>query len=153
MRYLLVDRILEWQPGQHMKGVKNVTMSEDFLDYHFPKNPVMPGILLLESLAQLAGWLEAVSSGFEHWFLLHRVERCMFYGFAFPGDSVELRVELKTGNPAGVATFEGVCAIDGKRKVVTEFSGDRVSLAELEDVEEQKQFFRVLTGSKYQNVR
>jgi hypothetical protein len=46
-----------------------------------------------------------------------------------------------------------VCAIDGKRKVVTEFAGDRVSLAELEDVEEQKQFFRVLTGSQYQNVR
>jgi len=153
MRYLLIDRVLEWEPGQRMKGLKNVTMSEDFLDYHFPKNPVMPGVLLLEALAQLAGWLTAVSSDFSNWFLLQRVERCMFYGFAFPGDTVEITVELKTGGSAGAQVFAGLCTVGGKRKIVTEFAGEIVPLAELEDVEEQKDFFRVLTRSKFADER
>jgi 3-hydroxyacyl-[acyl-carrier-protein] dehydratase len=57
MRYLLIDCITEWQPGTKIKGIKNVAMSEDFLEYHFPKNPIMPGVLLLEAIAQLTGWL------------------------------------------------------------------------------------------------
>ena len=64
MRYLLIDHITEWKSGEFMKGVKNVAMSEDFLEFHFPKNPIMPGVLLLEALTQMAGWLEAASSDF-----------------------------------------------------------------------------------------
>ena len=56
MRYLLIDHITEWKSGESIMGVKNVAMSEDFLEFHFPKNPIMPGILLLEGLVQLAGW-------------------------------------------------------------------------------------------------
>ncbi len=55
MRYLLIDRITEWKAGQKIKGVKNVAMTEDFLEWHFPKNPVMPGVLLIEAFAQLSG--------------------------------------------------------------------------------------------------
>jgi 3-hydroxyacyl-[acyl-carrier-protein] dehydratase len=153
MRYLLVDRVLEWQAGQRIKGVKNVTMSEDFLDFHFPKNPVMPGVLLLETSAQLAGWLTAVSSDFSDWFVLQRVERCMFYGFAFPGDTVEVTVELKSGQGGDTRVFAALCTVEGKRKAVAEFSGPIVSLAELEDVAEQKDLFRVLTRSKFANER
>jgi 3-hydroxyacyl-[acyl-carrier-protein] dehydratase len=151
MRYLLVDRVLEWQAGQRIKGLKNVTMSEDFLDFHFPKNPVMPGVLLLEALAQLAGWLNAASSEFQNWFLLHRVQRCMFYGFALPGDTVELVVEVRSGGSAGLQCFSGLCAVNGKRKMIAEFEGEAVPLADLEDVEEQKDFFQVLTRTKYAN--
>ena len=68
MRYLLIDYITEWEPGTKIKGIKNVAMSEDFLEYHFPKNPIMPGVLLLEAIAQLTGWLEAASSDFKNWF-------------------------------------------------------------------------------------
>ena len=64
MRYLLVDRIIALDPGNNITGVKNVAMSEDFLEFHFPKNPIMPGIMLLEALVQLSGWLEAASSDF-----------------------------------------------------------------------------------------
>ena len=67
MRYYLVDQIKEWEVDKRIRGVKNVAMTEDFLEYHFPKYPTMPGVLLLESMAQLAGWLEAVSSKFTRW--------------------------------------------------------------------------------------
>jgi 3-hydroxyacyl-[acyl-carrier-protein] dehydratase len=139
--------------GQKDKGLKNVTMSEDFLDYHFPKNPVMPGVLLLEALTQLAGWLTATSSDFENWFLLQKVHRCMFYGFAFPGDTVEMIVQVKARGASGAQSFDGVCALNGKKIVTAEFGGEVVPLADLEDVEEQREFFRVLTRSKFQDGR
>src|SRR5207237_2805332 len=102
MRFLLVDRIVEWKPGDSIQGIKNVAMSEDFLEFHFPGNPVMPGALLLEALAQLAGWLEAASSDFHDWFMLRNVQKCMFYGFVLPGDRVDLHVRT-TATPANEA--------------------------------------------------
>ena len=67
MRYLMVDRVTSWESGKSMEGVKNVTLSEDFFEFHFPRFPVMPGSMILESLVQLSGWLEGASSGFSRW--------------------------------------------------------------------------------------
>lgn len=145
MRYLLVDRIVEWQPGDSIKGIKNIAMSEDFLEFHFPKAPVMPGVLLLEALVQLAGWLEAASSDFESWFLLNRVERSSFYGFALPGDRVELEVQVKSMQPSGAKNFIGSCSVDGKKRMAAEFAGEIVRLGDYEVAEEQKRVFRSLT--------
>jgi 3-hydroxymyristoyl/3-hydroxydecanoyl-(acyl carrier protein) dehydratase len=145
MRYLLVDRILEWEPGKRIRGVKNIAMSEDFLEYHFPKNPVMPGVLLLEAQAQLAGWLEAASSDFQSWCLIQRVQQCHFYGFAFPGDRVEIEVGIKASTAEGEKAFSGLCLVDGKRKVVAEFDGKIVALAEFDNVSDRRESFRLLT--------
>jgi len=57
MRFLLVDSILEWEPGVGATGVKNVSLSEDFFDDHFPLKPIMPGVLIIEGMAQLSGLL------------------------------------------------------------------------------------------------
>ena len=57
MRFLLVDSILEWKPGINAAGVKNVSLSEDFFDDHFPLRPIMPGVLIIEGMAQLSGLL------------------------------------------------------------------------------------------------
>ena len=94
MRYLFIDHITEWKSGELIKGIKSIAMSEDFLEFHFPKNPIMPGVLLLEALAQLTGWLEAASSDFKNWFLINKVRKSSFYGFALPGDQVELEVQV-----------------------------------------------------------
>ena len=145
MRYLLVDHITEWKSGETIRGVKNVAMSEDFLEFHFPKNPIMPGVMLLEALTQLTGWLEAASSDFRNWFLISSVIKCNFYGFAFPGDQVSLEI---TSQPAGEDNrkrYRGLGAINGKKKIVVEFEGDVIPLSDIEDPEEQKRHFDLLT--------
>lgn len=145
MRYMLVDRITDWEPGERIAGVKNVAMSEDFLEFHFPKNPIMPGIMLLEALVQLAGWLEAASSGFEKWFLLSKVVKCNFYGFVLPGDQVELKLSVSPAPAQDLRTYSGVGEVGGKRKIKAEFRGNLTALDTIEDSEEQKRFFQILT--------
>ena len=144
MRYLLVDRVTSWERGVSMEGVKNVTMSEDFLEYHFPRFPVMPGSMILEALVQLSGWLEAAGSECGRWFLLERVETIKYYGFALPGDQIELRVEA-VGEEEGRSLYKGAASVSGERKVAVEFSGRVVDLKDYEDPEEQAHLFRVLT--------
>ena len=145
MRYLLIDHITEWESGKSIKGIKNVAMSEDFLEFHFPKNPIMPGVMLLEGLTQLTGWLEAASSDFKNWFLVSRVIKSNFYGFAFPGDQVELEVEYVSSGEQNTKIFRGSGFVKGKKKIITEFEGEIIPLDDIEDTEEQKKFFRVLT--------
>ena len=145
MRFLLIDHILEWKAGESMKGIKNITMSEDFLEFHFPKNPIMPGVLLLEALSQLTGWLEAASSDFKNWFLLNKVYKCSFYGFAFPGDQVLLEVRSESQSPFETKIYKGIGMVKGKKKIVVEYAGDIISLDEIEDSSEQRRFFQLLT--------
>jgi len=145
MRYLLIDRITEWKADQKIKGVKNVAMTEDFLEWHFPKNPVMPGVLLIEAFAQLTGWLEAASSDFKSWFLITKVRQCKFYGFALPGDQVELDVERLTELGADKKVYSGVGKVEGKKNISIEFEGDVIPFQDIEELDEQRRFFRVLT--------
>jgi len=145
MRYLLIDHIREYEAGKSIEGIKNVTMSEDFLEFHFPKNPIMPGVMLLEALTQLAGWLVAASSDFQNWFLVSKVKKSSFYGLSLPGDQVKLNVQLISEEGSGQITFKGLGTVNGKKKVMTEFAGEIVPLNELDDVEDQKNFFKILT--------
>jgi 3-hydroxyacyl-[acyl-carrier-protein] dehydratase len=145
MRYLLVDRVTGWEPGEAITGVKNVAMSEDFLEFHFPKNPIMPGIMLMEALVQLAGWLEAASSDFSKWFLLAKVTKCNFYGFVLPGDQVNLKLSVSSAPSQDLKTYSGVGEVNGKRKIKAEFHGNLIALDAIEDVEEQKRFFQILS--------
>lgn len=145
MRFLLVDRITDWKASQHMEGVKNIAMSEDFFEFHFPSSPVMPGVLLLEALAQLAGWLEAASSEFASWIVMRKVAQCRFYSFALPGDRVEMRVEQISSVEPGTKGYRGICKTDGRKRMTAEFQGEVMPLEELANVQEQQNFFRILT--------
>ncbi len=145
MRYLLIDHITEYKAGEFIKGIKNVAMSEDFLEFHFPKNPIMPGVMLLEALTQLTGWLEAVSSDFKDWFLISNVKKSSFYGFALPGDQVELEVKALSKGSGEERVYQGTGKVNGKKKILTEFAGDIIPLSDIEDEEEQRQFFFRLT--------
>ena len=140
----MVDHITEWKPHEFIKGVKNIAMSEDVLEFHFPKNPIMPGVLLLEALVQLAGWLEAVSSNFESWFLVSRVSKCNFYGFALPGDQVELEVENIPQEKTQRKVYRGRGRVKGKKKVTADFEGEIIPLSDVEHPEEQKALFERL---------
>ena len=145
MRYLLVDRITEWKAGESIKGIKTVAMSEDYLEFHFPGNPIMPGVLILEALTQLTAWLEAASSDFKNWLLISGVRKCKFYGFAFPGDSLELEARPLPGPAKDGRIYYGVASVNGKKKITVEFEGKIVPLGELEDLAEQRRFFNLLT--------
>ena len=147
MRYYLVDRISEWEVDKRIRGIKNVAMTEDFLQYHFPRRPTMPGVLLLESMTQLAGWLEAVSSEFTRWFLLEHVTSCKFYDLTGPGDRVEFVLDVVPPAEASRRRYRGTGSVDGKRRVVAEFDGQVIPLADVETPSSQRQLFEVLTNT------
>ena len=145
MRYLLIDHITEYKPDELIRGIKNVAMSEDFLEFHFPKNPIMPGVMLLESLVQLSGWLQAVSSNFSNWFLVTKVRKSNFYSFALPGDQVEIEIQRVQDENPDLIVYRGIGTVKGKKKIVAEFEGEIVPIDDIEDTEEQRRFFKILT--------
>jgi 3-hydroxyacyl-[acyl-carrier-protein] dehydratase len=147
VRYYLVDRISQWEINKSIRGVKNVAMTEDYLQYHFPRRPTMPGVLLLESMAQLAGWLEAISSDFTCWFLLEHVKSCKFYELTVPGDQVEVVLEIVPADEPGRRRYRGTGSVGGKRRVAAEFEGQLIPLADIEAPSSQRQLFTVLTNA------
>ena len=148
MRFLLVDRVTACDPGGAVRGVKCVAMSEDVLEYHFHGNPIMPGTLLLEAMVQLAGWGEAARSNFESWFLMDGVRRAAFYGFARPGDTVDLEVEPLEPPVSGRRAYRAEGSVQGTRKVAAEFEGELVALADLDDPEAVREAFVRLTRAR-----
>jgi len=147
MRYYLIDRISQWDVNKSIRGIKNVAMTEDFLQYHFPRRPTMPGVLLLESMVQLAGWLEAISSDFTRWFLLEHVTSCKFYDLTGPGDQVEIALDVVAGAEPSRRRYRGTGSVGGKRRIVAEFDGQVIPLADIEAPASQRQLFEILTNT------
>jgi 3-hydroxyacyl-[acyl-carrier-protein] dehydratase len=145
VRFLLVDRIMEWDAGGPLRGVKCIAMSEDVLEHHFPGNPIMPGSLLLEAMIQLAGWGEAAHSDFQCWFLMDKVRRVAFYGFARPGDTVDLDVAPLSSPVAARRAYRAVGSVAGGKKIAAELEGMVVPLAEIADPESMREMFVRLT--------
>ena len=119
--FLLVDRILELVPGQKAVGLKNVTINEAFFAGHFPGNPVMPGVLTIEALAQTAGVLAFKSgvTGSSVYFM--SIEKAKFRKPVIPGDTLRLEVAVthKRGN---AWKFSGQVLVEGKVVSEAEFS-------------------------------
>lgn len=144
MRFLLVDQILELESGRRARGVKNVTMSEDFLSHHFPDTPIMPGALIAEAAMQLANWMIREASDFERSGIAVHLERARFHEIVRPGDQLELEVvALEMGEKR--ARFKATARCRGKRVSSGRFSLDVVETTSLEAVEDARRLFAVLT--------
>jgi len=118
MRYVLLDRITALEPPERATGVKCVSLSDDFFVDHFPGIPVMPGVLILEGLAQLGGTLlEATmrERGQPRWSaLLTMIDKAKFRSPVRPGDKLELETRaLAVSDNAG--QVRGIAKVDGKK--------------------------------------
>ena len=94
--FLLVDRVLECEPGVALTAIKNVTINEPFFPGHFPQKPVMPGVMILEALAQACGLLAFATAGWEpddsHTFYFVSMDKVRFRRPVGPGDQLTLHV-------------------------------------------------------------
>jgi beta-hydroxyacyl-ACP dehydratase FabZ len=111
--FLLIDRILEFEPGKRAAGIKNVTINEPFFQGHFPDYPIMPGVLIIEAMAQLGGVLAFKSgSGTNKLVYFLGIDKAKFRKPVFPGDQIRLEVEvlqqrLNVWKLKGIASVEG----------------------------------------------
>ena len=116
MRFYFVDRIIEVVPGTRIRGFKNVSMSEPYFTTHFPMYPVLPGVIIIESMAQLAGLLVEMSpfeGGGQKKALLSIVDRVKFKFPVRPGDRLDLTAQLVVLDPDG-ARADVSAEVDGK---------------------------------------
>jgi len=120
--FLMVDRIVEIEPEKRAVGIKNVTINEEFFQGHFPGNPIMPGVLIVEALAQLAGILafqSGASEGQSVYFM--SIEKAKFRRPVIPGDQLRLEVSVLQyrGN---VWKFAGNALVEDKIAAEVEFT-------------------------------
>src|SRR3954467_13182842 len=107
MRFNLVDRIVEVTPGRQIRTLKNLTLGEEYLADHFPTFPVMPGVLMLQTLVEAGAWLLRVTEDFRHSVTVLREAKNVKYGsFMEPGRQMDVTVELAEEDGAS-ATFKG----------------------------------------------
>ncbi|WP_019022789.1 MULTISPECIES: 3-hydroxyacyl-ACP dehydratase FabZ [unclassified Thioalkalivibrio] len=118
--FLLVDRVVECEPGEHLVGLKNVSINEPFFQGHFPVKPVMPGVLILEALAQATGLLafkteeaRGENQDKQQLYLFVGIDQARFRRQVVPGDQLDLRVEL-------TRTVRGIWRFDAEAKVEDE---------------------------------
>jgi 3-hydroxyacyl-[acyl-carrier-protein] dehydratase len=120
--FLMVDRVIEIDPGKRIVGIKNLSINEEFFQGHFPGNPIMPGVLIVEALAQLAGILAFKSGAPEGKSVFFMsIEKAKFRRPVVPGDQLRLEVSILQcrGN---VWKFGGTALVEDKMAAEAEFT-------------------------------
>jgi 3-hydroxyacyl-[acyl-carrier-protein] dehydratase len=112
--FLLVDRVIELEEGKRIKAIKNVTINEPFFTGHFPHRPVMPGVLMLEAMAQSAALLSFATAGVapddKTVYYFAGIDGARFKRPVEPGDQLVMEVELMR-HKAGIYKFKGVARV------------------------------------------
>jgi len=124
--FLLVDRVVEVEPGKRLVAIKNVTINEQFFEGHFPGNPVMPGVLVMEALAQAGALLVKASqtgggeSMADKYLYLAGIDKARFRRAVLPGDQLRLEAEV-TQIRSNSCKMIGRATVDGQRAASGEF--------------------------------
>lgn len=114
--FLLVDRVTEVEIGKKISGYKNVTANEEFFQGHFPDNPIMPGVLIIEAMAQLAAILGVLSSGGDGSSvtpLFRGIDKAKFKRMVVPGDRLDMTLTL-IKNRGNIWQLLGEAYVDGE---------------------------------------
>lgn len=121
--FLLVDRVVELTAGTSIVAIKNVTLDEPFFPGHFPGHPVMPGVLIVEALAQASGLLIGLSGTYSEKdrpiYYLAKVDNARFLKPVVPGDQLRLEVQLKR-MIRNMGIFTARAVVDGKNAATCE---------------------------------
>ncbi|MFL4471339.1 3-hydroxyacyl-ACP dehydratase FabZ [Tateyamaria armeniaca] len=124
--FLLVDKVVDIDGYQNATGIKNVTMNEPHFQGHFPGKPIMPGVTIIEAMAQTAAVmvgtaLDMADKNMLVYFMA--IDKCKFRRMVVPGDVLELKLETTRGKPGGkVWKFAGVAEVDGEMACEAEFT-------------------------------
>ena len=118
--FLLIDRVIDLTRKQRIVALKNVTINEPFFAGHFPNLPIMPGVLIVEAIAQAGGalLLTEVEDRADKLIMFTGIERAKFRRPVVPGDQLRIEVELKAWRAVGpmiAVRMEGVVTVDGQR--------------------------------------
>lgn len=130
---LLVDRVLDWDAGKSITAIKNVTINEEFFNGHFPHKPVMPGVLMIEALAQTAALLSFMSAGIKPddssvvYFL--GIDGARFKRPVVPGDQLKMQAEV-VRHARGIWKYKAVATVDGQVAVEAELMCTMRSVAD-----------------------
>ena len=130
MRFTLIDRIVELHPGESIKAVKSLSMAEEYLRDHFPLFPVMPGVLMLESMYQASAWLVRKTDDFAHsMVVLSEARNVKFTDFVEPGQVlwVQAEIQKRDGRLTWLSTRG---TVDGDVAVSAKLILDRFNLAD-----------------------
>ncbi len=124
--FLLVDKVVEINGFQSATGIKNVTMNEPHFQGHFPGTPIMPGVTIVEAMAQTTGVMVGVALDLADKDMLiyfMAIDKCKFRRKVGPGDVLEMKVETTRGKPGGkVWKFKGVATVEGELAAEAEFT-------------------------------
>ncbi|HEX4132845.1 MAG TPA: 3-hydroxyacyl-ACP dehydratase FabZ family protein [Pirellulales bacterium] len=130
MRFTLVDRILELEPGSKLVAIKNLSMAEEYLGDHFPGFPVMPGVLMLEAMTQAGAWLVRASEDFAHSTVVLKEARNVKYAnFVEPGQTLKVTVSVVDQGPR-LTQLKAQGTVDGSIAVAARLILERSNLAE-----------------------
>jgi 3-hydroxyacyl-[acyl-carrier-protein] dehydratase len=130
MRFNLVERILEVEPRKFLRAYKNLTLGEEYLADHFPTFPVMPGVLMLQTLVEAGAWLLRISDNFRYSVVVLREAKNVKYGtFMEPGRRMLVTVDLLEEN-GSLASFRGKGEADGATTVAARFTLARYNLSD-----------------------
>ena len=113
--FLLVDRVVDYQEGEWLKAIKNISVNEPCFTGHFPEQPILPGVLILEALAQAMGILafKTLELSGNELFYFAGIDEARFKRPVVPGDQMELYVEV-IRERRGITAFTGVATVNGE---------------------------------------
>ena len=121
--FLMIDKVIDIEPNRSAVGIKNVTFNEPHFQGHFPGHPVMPGVLIIEAMAQTGAVLIGASRGLEEELMIYfaTVDKAKFRRPVVPGDVLELHVTVKRAG-SRIGKFEGRALVGGELAAEAEFS-------------------------------